>query len=340
MLGIRYFKADSSTYVIRTSGGKVLDRGNGLSFFYNAVTSSIAAIPMNVQEAPFIFSLQTADYQEVSVQGQIAYRILEPETIAGLLNFTVKKENLSYVSEDPLKLGDQVTRMVQSIAQAAIQAATLREALGLNQALATAITKQLAEGSVLNALGIGVVGLTVAAISPSPETSRALEAEAREAILKEADDAIYARRKSAVEQERTIKEAELKTEFIVQQKQQEIVEARIANERAILRGANETERERLAAEIEAERRRGELVELKTGNGRQEADLEAYGIVARMRAFTELPVENLKALALANMEPEQLMAMALESLAQNAGKIGEVNIGPEMFGRMLNKAARK
>ena len=26
MLGIRYFKADSSTYVIRTSGGKVLDR--------------------------------------------------------------------------------------------------------------------------------------------------------------------------------------------------------------------------------------------------------------------------------------------------------------------------
>ena len=84
MFGIRYFKADSSTYVIRTSGGKVLDRGNGLNFFYNAVTSSIAAIPMNVQESPFIFSLQTADYQEVSVQGQIAYRILT-------LNIEVRK---------------------------------------------------------------------------------------------------------------------------------------------------------------------------------------------------------------------------------------------------------
>jgi len=60
----------------------------------------------------------------------------------------------------------------------------------------------------------------------------------------------------------------------------------------------------------------------------------------MKAFTELPVENLKAMALANMQPEQLMAMAFEALAQNAGKIGELNIVPEMFGRMLKKAVSK
>lgn len=339
MFGIRYFKADSSTYVIRTSGGKVRNQGKALSFFYTAATSSIVAIPVNVQEAPFIFSLQTADYQYVSVQGQVVYRILEPEIIASLLNYTLKKDGLAYVSEDPLRLGDQVVRMVQTIVQARIQASTLRDALGLNQVLVAAIKDGMARSS-LNDLGIGIVSVTIAAISPTPETARALEADARETLLKEADDAIYARRKFAVEQERTIKEAELETELIVQEKEQEIEEARIANERAILRGATETERERLAAEIEAESRRAELVELKVANGRQEADLEAYSIVTRMRAFTELPVENLKALALANMEPEQLLAMALESLAQNAGKIGEVNIGPEMFGRMLNKAVRK
>lgn len=46
MFGIRYFKADSSTYVIRTSGGKVLDRGNGLSFFYlnSAIHVYLAAV--------------------------------------------------------------------------------------------------------------------------------------------------------------------------------------------------------------------------------------------------------------------------------------------------------
>lgn len=373
MFGIQYFKADASTYVIRTRGGRLVDQGLGLSFWYNAVSTSIAAIPMNVQEAPFIFALQTADYQELSVQGQVSFRIEDPAVIAGMLNFTVRRNGQAYVSEDPVRLGDQVVRMVQAIVQGHIRQMGLRDALGAGQELVGIIRDGLADRAALAALGIGVVDVTIAAVQPLPETARALEAEAREAILKEADDAIYARRKSAVEQERTIREAELKTELIVQQKEQEIAESRIANDRAILRGTNETETERLAAKIRAERdrqaaeierrrdsqrarieeqregmlaeietenRRSELVERKVANGRQEADLEAYAMSVRMQAFRELPVENLKALALGGMNPEQLMALAFEALAQNADRIGELNITPDMFGRFLQKAAEQ
>lgn len=340
MFSVRYFKADSSTYVIRTSGGSVRSRGKGLSFLYNAMTTSIAAIPLSVQEAPFIFSLQTEDYQCVRVQGQISYRIQDPEAIADLLNFTLSASGQAYVSEDPVKLADQVVRMVQAIVQDRIREAKLRVALGLTQELVASIRSGLDANSPLAALGIVVVDVSIAAITPSPETARALEAEAREAILKEADDAIYARRKFAVEQERTIKEAELKTRLIIQNKEQEIEESRIANERTILRGTHETERERLAARIEAESRRAELVGLKVANARQEADAEAYAIATRMKAFTELPVDNLKAMALASMQPDQMMAMALESLANNAAKIGELNIGPEIFSRAMKKAVAK
>ncbi len=339
MIAIRYFKADSTVYVIKSANGKVREQGKGLSFFYNTATTSIAAIPMNVQEAPFIFKLQTSDFQEVAVQGQIAYRIVEPETIADMLNFNVK-ENGAYVSEDPMKLNDRVVRTLQSIVQARVQAASLRDALQLNQSLVEIIKSGLTGQSSLSVMGITVVDVSIAAITPSVETLRALEAEVREAILKEADDAIYARRKSAVEQERTIKEAELQTELIVQEKEQEIEESRIENERAILRGTNETERERLEAEITREEKRKDFVLLSVENAKQQADSEAYAISTRMKAFTELPVENLKAMALANMQPEQLMAMAFESLAQNAGKIGELNIAPEMFGKMLRKAVVK
>ena len=59
----------------------------------------------------------------------------------------------------------------------------------------------------------------------------------------------------------------------------------------------------------------------------------------MSAFRELPVENLKAMALANMKPEQLMAVAFESLAQNADKINELTITPDLFGQMMQKAGR-
>jgi len=58
---------------------------------------------MNAQEAPFIFNLQTADFQAVKVQGQITFRVANPEAIAEILNFNLKKDGVSYLSEDPLK---------------------------------------------------------------------------------------------------------------------------------------------------------------------------------------------------------------------------------------------
>ncbi len=340
MIGIKYFKADSSTYVLKTADGKICKQGKGLSFFYNLATTSVVAIPVNVQEAPFIFTLQTSDFQEVVVQGQVAYRIDEPGKIADVLNFNLKPDGKTYISEDPLKLSDRVIRAVQAIVQANVQAVGLREALMINQALVKLVLQELGKQPSLSSLGIIIVDVTIAGVSPSPETARALEAETREAILKEADDAIYARRKSAVEQERTIKEAELQTELIIQEKEQEIEESRIENERAILRGSVETERERLEADIGAETQRKKLVLLRAENRKEESDAEAYSISARMNAFKELPVENLKAMTLANMQPEQMMAMALETMAENAGNIGELNFGPEVFGNLIKKAVRK
>jgi regulator of protease activity HflC (stomatin/prohibitin superfamily) len=339
MIGIKYFKADSSTYVIKTVNGKTRRSGKGLSFFYNAATTSIAAIPVNAQEAPFIFNLQTSDFQSVSVQGQISFRVVDAETTAETLNFNLDGAGAAYASEDPMKLSDSVIRVVQSIVQHKIQEVSLRESLLLSRDLVSLLKQQLSQNSPLEGLGLGIIDVSVSAITPTAEASRALEAEVREAILKEADDAIYSRRKSAVEQERTIKEAELQTELSVQQKEQEIEESRIENERTRMRSKAETEQERIQAEIEAEDRRRELVALNTENSMQEADSEAYAIAAKMKAFRELPVENLKAMALANMQSEQLMALAFESLAQNAGKIGELNITPDLFGHLLGKAAR-
>ena len=133
MFGISYYKADSSTYVIQTTGGKVRRTGKGLGFFYHPAFTSVAAIPTNVQESPFIFSLPTSDFQTVKVQGQITWRVADPETTAEMLNFNLKKGTTAYVSEDPPKLSDRVVRTVQSAVQGLVGAATLREALAVNR---------------------------------------------------------------------------------------------------------------------------------------------------------------------------------------------------------------
>lgn len=339
MFGIQYYKADASTYAIKTKKGQVKQHGRGLSFFYNAVNSSIAAVPVNVQEAPFIFNLQTKDFQALTVQGQISYQITDALKMAGMLNFTLAKNGTTYVSEDPLTLSDRVLRIVQASIQSQIQATHLRSALTISQALVQSVREQAHTDLSLQAMGIELLEVSISAILPTPETTRALEAEARETILKEADDAIYARRKSAVEQERTIREAELNTTLLIQHKEQEIEESRIENERTLLRAQAETERERLQARIAEEMQRKDLVNTQMENRQKEADTEAYATTVKMNAFKQLPVEHLKAMALAQMQPEQLMALAFESLAQNANKIGELTITPDLFSQVLKRAGR-
>ncbi|GAB1440005.1 SPFH domain-containing protein [Providencia sp.] len=339
MFNFKYFKADSSTFVIQSVNGRVRKQGKGISFWYNADTTSIAALPLNAQEAPFIFNLQTADFQSLRVQGQISFQVVAAEKTADVLNFNLTKDGKNYASEDPLKLSDRVVRAAQTVIQAKIQSTSLRDALLISQSLVTLVSKQLAEQAAIESLGIAILDVSIAAIAPSPETLKALEAQARESILKEADDAIYARRKFSVEQERTIKEAELETDLSVQAKEQQIEEARLDNERKLLRERAEIKQEELTAQVSAEAKRNELVALSVENQRIQSDADAYSIESKMKAYSQLPVENLKALALAKMGPEQLMAMAFESLAQNAGKIGELNISPDLFGQLMKKGAK-
>ena len=82
-------------------------------------------------------------------------------------------------------------------------------------------------------LGVEVLGLSILSIKPTPEMAKALQAEAREELLRQADEAIYARRNAAVEMERTIKENELKTEIAVEEKKRQVRETQMAAEIAV-----------------------------------------------------------------------------------------------------------
>lgn len=170
-----------------------------------------------------------------------------------------------------VRIGPRIVRAAQTIIQAEIQSTPLRRALLLSQSLVALVQSRLSQQAALEALGITILDFSVTAITPTPETARALEAEARESLLKEADDAIYARRKSSVEQERTIKEAELETDLSVQKKEQQIEESRLENERALLREQAAMAQERLAAEIGEEQQRQTLVSLSADNQRVQSD---------------------------------------------------------------------
>jgi hypothetical protein len=48
---------------------------------------------MEVMILPFIFSESTNDYQTVTIQGQISYKITNPKTLSDVLDYTKIMDN-------------------------------------------------------------------------------------------------------------------------------------------------------------------------------------------------------------------------------------------------------
>jgi hypothetical protein len=334
MLGIRFIKVQPTTYLLQYRGGKIVREGPGLSFFYYGPTTSLVAVPVASTDTPYIFQETTADFQAVTIQGQVTYRVREPKQLAALLNYTLAADGEKYASEDPDKLPERVIHVINVLARAALQTLPLREAIRASDRLVQTIKAGLVGAPEISSLGLEVLGLSILALKPTPETARALEAETRENLFREADEAIYARRNAAVEQERAIKENELNTEIAVENKKRQIRETQMEAERAVQEKKHLLEKEGLEASIGLEDRRKSLVAIAAENAKAEADARAYGVSSTMKALATADAKILQALASAEMRPEQLIAFAFQELAGKADKIGQLNISPDLLRELL------
>ncbi len=337
MFGIRFIKAQPTVHLMQFKSGKVVREGGGDAFFYYAPTSTLVAIPIGRQAQPFMFEQVTGDFQKVTIQGQVDWHIAEPRRTASLLDFSLKPAGKGYTSEDPERLGERVVAQVQVAVQQQLQAMDLQAALRAAAAVAQTVHDRLSEQPDLRTLGVQVLSLAVTAIKPTPDIARALEAEAREAQLKAADDAVYLRRMSALEKERAIRESELQTEVAVERKQREIQEAQVQARAALMRSENELRDEQMGADVALETRRTEFVNGQARNSRTLAEAEAYRVAAVMQAFERTDPRMVQALAAVGMQPGQLIAQAFGDLAGKAERIGQLNVSPDLLQSLMQAA---
>ena len=330
MFGFKFVKFPPTTYVMQYRNGKLRKKGAGLSFLLYSPTSTLVAVPAGSAAAPFMFSEKTGDFQEVTVQGEVTYRIARPETMSTQLDFTLEEDAETYVSEDPEKLIARLVNSAQVLAQQEIKIRNLREALKSQQELARLIQEKLNSAPSIVSLGVEILNVSILAIKASPETARALEAETRESILRGADQAVYGRRNSALLEERKIKENELATEVAVEQKRRLVRETQVEARRVIQQKEGEIEMEGMLARTKLEESNKMLVAAQSENVKAGADAKAHGVKTLMEALAGVDAKVLQALTSANMSPEQIIALAFQSMGENAAKIGELNMTPELL----------
>lgn len=318
MLMVRFMKASPTTYVLHFVNGRVRREGVGLSFFYYAPASTIVSVSVASADAPFVFQETTADFQTVTVQGQLTYRVADPRRLAAVLDLSVDARG-RYRSDDYQKLTERLVHATQMLVRGETQRLSLREALTAATALGDRVLAGLRTVDQVVQLGVEILGVSILAVRPTPEMAKALEADAREGLHRRADEAIYDRRNAAVEQERRIKESELNTEIAVAEKQRQI---------------RETE---MAAEIALEERRAQLMDERVANERKEADSRAYALETTLAPLRGLDWRALTALR--GGDAASTIALAFHELAANASRVGELNISPDLLRALLGSAGR-
>lgn len=333
MFGINFYKADPSTHVMLFKNGRIQLQGRGTSFYYFAPSSSLVAVPLSTKEIPFVFRMKTNDFQDVTVQGQITFRIENPELAAQMINFSINAKG-SYQSEEPEKLEERIMRSVQVVVRNTMDKMNLQSALTSAQLLTKTLQEELPSQSSLQKLGIEITEISLTAITPTPETAKALEAEVRESLLKYADNAIYARRLSSIEKEKQVREEELETEKAIARKQQDLEKQVLEAEREKMQQKFTMDQEQLEASTDKERKRAELVELENSNSKAKADTRAYDIRVQLEAFNDIDIERLRVMSINGAKPEQLIAQAIENLTQGDNKVENLNLSPDLLQSLI------
>lgn len=334
MFGVNYVKFEPSEFVIKYKSGRLEKEGKGLAFYYYAPITSVIVVPTGSRSVPFIFEETTKDFQSITIQGEVNFKIEDSKKLSGLLNYDYNLAKKTYLSEDPLRLNQKVVNLVRVQTKKIFENMALKDALQCSETLAEKIIGSLVKHEEGARFGLEFLSVLILSILPNKETARALEADARENILRKADEALYIRRNAAIEQERIIKENELNTQIALEEKNRQVVEKKMANDQFVQEKKNSLHKDQMEFEINQEEMKKSLVDFEVANMKVKSDAKIDELAKSVEAINLMKNETIKALASAGMDASQLIAIAFQDLAGNAAKIGELNISPDLLKNLL------
>jgi hypothetical protein len=170
--------------------------------------------------------------------------------------------------------------------------------------------------------------------------AKALETETRESLQKDADEAIYSRRNFAVEQERRIKESELNTEIAVQEKQKQINEKQWEMKVIDAEKARKLREMKMDADLAIEEQKTRLTEIQVENDKRIADSKGYMLEKTLQPYKDLDWRTLMAIQPGNISAIDNIGFAFRELAENSGKIGTLNISPDLLETVIKSQKSK
>jgi regulator of protease activity HflC (stomatin/prohibitin superfamily) len=316
---IRHLRAEPTNHVLRFRRGDLRSEGLGQAFWFRALGTAVAEVPVDDRDLPFMFHARSADFQELTVQGVITFRVVDPARVARRVDFSIDLDNGRWTQAPLEQVSGLLTQLAQQFVIDELVKLDVRRILAEGVApIRDRIAADLAAEAPLSELGLEVVAVRVAAVRPSADVEKALQEPTREAIKQVADGATFQRRALAVESERAIADNELKNQIELARREEDLVAQEGANAR------------RRAGESAA----AQLIEARAGDERAQlaAARDAETIDAVESA--QLRAEDERARIQSAVPTGVLLALAARELAGQIGQIEHLTITPDLIGPLI------
>jgi regulator of protease activity HflC (stomatin/prohibitin superfamily) len=322
--GWRHLRSAPTSHIRHHKQGQLAHDGTGLSFWFRPLTAALSEVPVNDRELAMAFHARTSDFQDVTLQATVTYRISEPATAAARLDFSVDPDTGAWRGAPLEQLATLLTETAQQHALDVLARTPLSAALvdGVSS-VRDRITAGLTAEPRLPATGIEVVAVRVVAVRPEAEVERALRTPARELIQQEADRATYERRAVAVQRERAIAENELASKIELARQEEQLVDQNGINAR------RKAEENAAADGVRAEAEAARTVRL------ARAEAEAAREVGEARAQAQAAWLRVHG----DADTATLHALAAGRLAENLPRIDSLTLSPDVLTGLLAKLGR-
>ena len=365
----RHLRTDASSFVLHYRGTRLLRSGRGMAFWFRPLTDSVAEVPADDRELALVINGRSADFQEVSVQGVLTYRVVDPAKLASRVDFTVDSGKGSFLRQPLEKISQALSQLAQQHAGEYLLHTPVRQILIEGQSHVRALVEHgLSAEPQVTAMGLGIVSVRIHTVKPSPDVEKALEAPAREKIKQEADEAAFERRAQAVDKERAIQDNELQNKIELAKREENLITQQGTNAKRTAQEKAESDRIALEAAARAQSLKAQS-EAKAHEIKMQAEANALEVKAKAEAASsrmrnEAEAEGIRAVEGAHVEAERqrvdverlhleaygalpsgiMMGLALKELAGKLQRIDHLNLGPELIGpalvNLLEAGARK
>jgi regulator of protease activity HflC (stomatin/prohibitin superfamily) len=318
---LSHIRSETASHLTHYHRGVLRRAGRGLAFWFDPSVASISEVPMADREMTFIVNAQSSDFQDLAVQGSILWRVFDPGRLTDRVDFTLDLKTGKPVADPEAYITARMSGLVREFSDNYIKGLGVRSVLeaGLLP-LQSALNFGLGQTETLEDMGLAVIAVRVAALRPSSELARALQAPTFESLQQKADEATFARRALAVDKERAIAENELANQIELAARRGELIARMDKNSRS------EAEAKAAAERIETE--------AEAANAVTRAEAEAARIRLVERAAVEAERERMAVLV--DMPVGSLYALAAREFATKLDRIDSLTVTPDLLVSVANQ----